>query len=305
MRNDPFRPSLPDSCVDGPFVFHYKYGMSQAGDYKVIDFHIHIGLKEHWHTWVHDYQRAAGCDLYEFYEDLIDPKKFAAYLAGCGLEKAVILPENNPLVTGTVPDEYVLEFCRNADILIPFCTVNPTLDENPAQKIKKYVNRGAKGIKLYPSYGHFFPNDRALYPVYELAQERGLPVLVHTGSSVFKGAKMKYADPLHLDDVAADFPECYLVMAHGGRGIWYKTAFFLSRLHPNLFLEISGLPPKNLLTYFPDLDKNIDKVIYGSDWPGVKSVGINIGKIKKLPLPQKDLKKILYHNAARILGLNT
>ena len=91
--------------------------MSEAENYRVIDFHIHIGLKEHWHTWVHDYQQAASSDLYEFYEDLIDPKKFASYLAGCGLVKAVILPDNNPLVTGTVPDEYVLEFIGSNGVL--------------------------------------------------------------------------------------------------------------------------------------------------------------------------------------------
>ncbi|MCK4430875.1 MAG: amidohydrolase family protein, partial [Candidatus Aminicenantes bacterium] len=68
-------------------------------------------------------------------------------------------------------------------------------------------------------------------------------------------------------------------------------------------LEISGLPPKNLLNYFPDLEKNIDKIVYGSDWPGIKTISSNIEAIKKLPLSEGSIKKILYGNAARILGL--
>ncbi|NOR14057.1 MAG: amidohydrolase family protein, partial [Candidatus Aminicenantes bacterium] len=136
---------------------------------------------------------------------------------------------------------------------------------------------------------------------YEIAQEHQLPVLVHTGSSIFRGSKIKYADPIHLDDVATDFPELPILMAHSGRGLWYDRAFFLSKLHPNLYLEISGLPPKNLLKYFPDLDKNIDKVVYGSDWPGIQTISQNIEAIKQLPLSEESKEKILYRNALQIL----
>ncbi len=276
--------------------------MSALKEFKVIDFHIHIGLKEHWHSWVHDYQKSAGSDLYERYNELIDPRQFADYLISFGIKKAVILPEISPTTTGIVPNEYVLEFCQGMDIYLPFCTINPSTEDKLDSKVKGYIQKGAKGIKLYPSYNFFYPNDKNLYPVYELAQKHRLPVLVHTGSSIFRGSKIKYANPLHLDDVAADFPDCKILMAHGGRGLWYQTAFFLSRLHPNLYIEISGLPPKNLLKYFPELEKNIDKIVYGSDWPGVRSAGINIDSIKKLPLAETSIQKILYKNAAGILG---
>jgi len=276
--------------------------MHKSEEIKVIDFHIHIGLKEHWHPWVHEYQKNAGSELYERYEELTDPGHFADYLLSFGIKKAVILPEISPITTGVVPNEYVLNFCRGKNIYLPFCTINPSLENKLGQKIKEYIKKGARGIKLYPSYNHFYPNDKNLYPVYELAQHHRLPILVHTGSSIFKGSKIKYANPVHLDDVASDFPDCKILMAHGGRGLWYKDAFFLSRLHPNLYLEISGLPPKNLLKYFPELEKNIDKIVYGSDWPGVKSLGLNIDAIKKLPLAGVSIQKILYKNAAGILG---
>ena len=279
-----------------------KIGYSKA--VLAIDFHIHIGLKEHWHSWVHDFQKSSESEFYKRYQELIMPGKFAAYLKNHNIAKAVILPDMCPITTGLVPNEYVIEFCDGRDIFVPFCTVNPSLTTHPDQDVKRYIQMGAKGIKLYPSYNHFYPNDRRLYPLYSVAQEEQLPVLVHTGSSVFKGTKIKYADPIHLDEVAADFPNLVLLMAHGGRGIWYERAFFLSRLHPLLYLEISGLPPKNLLNYFPDMENNIDKFVYGSDWPAVQTISSNIEAIKKLPLKEESKKKILYDNAAKILRLD-
>lgn len=271
---------------------------------RIIDFHIHIGRKEDWHEWVNNYQKKVCSEFYEKYEQMIDPQKFALYLKKQNIEKAVILPEISPITTGVVPNEYVLEFCQDEDVFIPFCTVNPSLVSHPAQEAKKFIRMGAKGIKLYPSYNHFYPNESSLYPVYALAEELGLPILIHTGSSVFKGAKIKYADPLHLDDVAADFPQLKLIMAHSGRGLWYDKAFFLSRIHENLYLEISGLPPQNLLNYFPDMEKNIDKFVFGSDWPGIERIDSNVEAIKELPLAEDSIRKILYHNAARILNLS-
>ena len=270
----------------------------------VIDFHVHIGRKEHWHEWIHTYQKEARSEYYEKYEQMIDPQKFALYLKENNIEKAVILPEISPITTGVVSNEYALEFCQGEDVFIPFCTVNPSLVSHPAKEIRKFIQMGARGIKLYPSYNHFYLNESFLYPVYALAEELGLPVMVHTGSSIFKGAKIKYADPLHLDDVAADFPDLKLLMAHSGRGLWYEKAFFLSRIHENLYLEISGLPPKNLLNYFPDMEKNIDKFVYGSDWPGIERIDSNVEAITELPLAEDSIRKILYDNAARILNLS-
>ncbi|MFB0566692.1 MAG: amidohydrolase family protein [Candidatus Aminicenantaceae bacterium] len=277
--------------------------MKRLESLKVIDFHVHVGLKEHWHEWVHDYQKSAQTEFYTRYEEMTNPEGFASYLKSHDIEKAVILAEICPITTGVVSNEFVLEFSKNYDIYIPFCTINPYSVSHPVHEFKKYIEQGAKGLKLYPSYNHYFPNERRMYPVYSEAQEKRLPVLIHTGSSIFKGSKIKYADPIYLDDVASDFPDLPLVMAHSGRGLWHEKAFFLSRLHPHLYLEISGLPPKNLLKYFPDMEKNIDKFIYGSDWPGIKTINSNIEAIKELPLAEESIKKILFKNAASILGL--
>jgi predicted TIM-barrel fold metal-dependent hydrolase len=92
-------------------------------------------------------------------------------------------------------------------------------------------------------------------------------------------------------------------MAHSGRGFWYDRAFFLSRLHANVYMELSGLPPSKLLTYFPELDRNTEKVVFGSDWPGIPWIRKNMEAIGELPLPPGGVENILGGNAARLLGL--
>jgi len=270
---------------------------------KVIDFHIHIGKKEDWHDWVHQYQQASGSEYYERYEEMIDPEKFAEYLKNAGITKGVILAECSPITTGMVTNEYVWEFCKDDDIFIPFISINPFIVTDPAQEFKKWLDKGFQGLKLYPSYHHFYPNDREIYKIYSIACERDIPVMVHTGSSIFRGAKIKYSDPLYLDDVAVDFPELKLLLVHGGRGLWYREAFFLSRLHKNVYLEISGLPPQNLLKYYSELEKYSEKVVYGSDWPGIKSIDYNIKQIEELPISKKSKENILFKNAQKILKL--
>jgi predicted TIM-barrel fold metal-dependent hydrolase len=123
------------------------------------------------------------------------------------------------------------------------------------------------------------------------------------GSSVFAGSRLKYADPLYLDDVAVDFPELVLIQSHSGRPFWYETASALARLHANVFMEVAGLPPQKLLTYFPELERLADKVIYGSDWPGVPTIRENIQAIRELPIAEDAKRKILGENAVGLLGI--
>jgi predicted TIM-barrel fold metal-dependent hydrolase len=169
-----------------------------------------------------------------------------------------------------------------------------------AKLVKDY---GMKGLKLLPPYQHFYPNDIAINKLYEKAQELKIPVVFHTGTSVFQKARLKYADPLYLDDVAVDFPDMTIVQAHGGRSLWYNTAFFLAKRHKNVYIDISGLPPQNLLRYFPDLEKIADKVVFGSDWPGIASIKKNIETIRRLPLKDETKLKILGENARKVLRL--
>jgi hypothetical protein len=159
-----------------------------------------------------------------------------------------------------------------------------------------------KGLKLLPSYDYYYPNESRLYKMYNVAEKLNIPVLFHIGSSKFKGTRIKYCDPICLDDVAQDFPDLKIVMAHGGRGFDYQKAFFLSKFHKNVYIDISGLPPKKLLTYFPEFESNIDKFVFGSDFPSIpKSVEENVRKIMELPLKDTSKEKLLYKNAEKLL----
>ena len=244
-----------------------------------------------------------GQDFSVYLREKMKPENLVDYLDENGVDYAVALGGLNPVTTGMITNEYVAELCANSERLIPFCNINPHLMSNPAPTLERCVReQGFRGLKLYPTYQHFYPNDPVLYPIYAKAEELGIPVMLHTGSSVFRGSRMKYGDPLFLDDVAVDFPRLNIVQAHSGRGVWYDHAFFLARQHPNVYLEISGLPPKKLLTYFPRLPELTDKVIFGSDWPGPE-IRDNIDMVRALPLDETAVANILGGNAARLLEL--
>ena len=270
-----------------------------------IDFHVHLAEYTYHQPWVTEWFRQFYPVGYEEFVDRYkDPGDFEELLTSAGIDYACVLAELDHATTGLCTNEQVRAFCQGRPRLIPFCDINPHLHGSLGDELRRKVeDEGFRGLKLYPTYQHYYLNDPKMYPLYQAAQDLGIPVLIHTGSSVIKGTRLKYGDPLHLDDVAVDFPKLNLVMAHSGRGFWYDRAFFLSKLHANVYMEISGLPPAKLLTYFPELARNTDKVIFGSDWPGLPDIKRNIDAIAGLPLPAAGIDNILGGNAARLLSL--
>ncbi|MDH5507874.1 MAG: amidohydrolase family protein [Anaerolineae bacterium] len=280
----------------------------------IIDFHVHLSRPEHEQPWVMDWMRANfSGDLEAMMEQVLTPKGIRAYLQEHAVDLAVGLAEVSPITTGWASNEFVGEFCAQANALadppsgprgrlIPFASINPYIVNDLGAELQRLVDEYTfGGIKLYPPYHHHYPNDARMYPLYAKAQELGLPMLVHTGSSVFKGARIKYGDPLLLDDVAIDFPDLPILLAHSGRPFWYQQAFWMARRHPNVYMEISGLPAKKLLDYFPRLEEIADKVVYGSDWPGNPDLKRNVEALRGLALTPSAQQAILYGNAAKIL----
>lgn len=268
-----------------------------------IDFHVHLAIKEQLLP-----VPASFCDGFwpgpTGWNDIVrDAETLDAYLESQGVDYAVGLAESSPLATGVTTNQFVLERFGKAKRVILFAKLNPYTDRDLGGEVKRLAARGFRGIKLYPTYQHFFPNDRVLYPMYEACREVGWPVMVHTGSSIFPGAKIKYGDPVHLDDVAVDFPGLNILLVHGGRGFWYDRAAFLAKLHANIFIEVAGLPPQNLLKYFPDLPRLGDKVVFGSDWPANPGIRANMEAVNELGLTPETVEKILGGNAARLLGI--
>ncbi len=261
----------------------------------IVDFHVHVYEKP-WHPWVMEYLKKMNPS----FDFEMSKENLLKILDDAGVNYAVILAEDAPAVTGVVTNEFVAKFCEGEERLIPFASLNPKT--STVEDLEKAYELGCRGLKLLPSYMFFYPNDREIYKFYEKAAELKMPVMFHTGTSVFKNVRQKYADPIYLDDVATDFPDLKIILAHSGRGMWYEKAFMLARIHENVYLEISGLPPKRLLYYFPRIEEVEDKVIFGSDFPGA-NIKENIRIIRSLPIGRRVKEKILGVNAAKILGL--
>jgi len=272
----------------------------------VIDFHIHLGCTFYKQNPFIRQLQDTDPELYKrtIKEFTDDSAVLGNFLKKQGVDHAVVLPELHPLNNFEMTTEMVVEYCQDSDILIPFAHLNPCAEANPLEKLKHYVNHlRCSGLKLLPSYHHYFPNDPLLYPLYEFAQEINLPVMFHIGSSTFPHTKLKYCDPLCIDEICVDFPNLTVIACHGGRGFWYDTISFLLFLHKNLYVDVAGLPPKQLLDLFPNLERKSDRFIFGSDWPGIPStIKQNIASIQKLPLSESAQRAILYENAHRILN---
>jgi hypothetical protein len=272
---------------------------------RVIDFHTHPYRPQDLAPSTREFVHGVSQAVREHGDKLGDPRFFADTLRQQGIERAVVLPEHCPATSGNVRTESVLEWCAAAsDTLIPFASVDPNTDDAPADLLQRYVDAGVRGLKLYPSYQFFYPNERRVYPIYEVCRAAGIPVLLHIGSSVITGTRLKYCDPIHLDDVAADFPDLSIVMAHGGRGFWYDACAFLAAHFRNVYIDVTGLVPEKLLEFFPTMEKSADKYVFGTDWPAMpKSAAHNIEAISRLGLSTSALERIFYQNAARLLRL--
>jgi uncharacterized protein len=271
-----------------------------------IDFHTHPWQPASLAPATRDFIASISPAVRTHGEALSDPSFAAGLLRAEGAVRAVLLPEHCPQTSGVVRTERVLELAASApDLYVPFASVDPNTDTDAAQLLRSFLAAGARGLKLYPSYQFFYPDERRVYPLYEACCEYDVPLLLHIGSSVIPGTRLKYCDPLRLDDVAVDFPSLRIVMAHGGRGFWYDACAFLARHYENVYIDVAGLIPARLPEHYPRLDQLAHKLIFGSDWPAMpRSPGANAQAIAQLGLPPEVLRRVLYDNAATLLGID-
>jgi predicted TIM-barrel fold metal-dependent hydrolase len=238
-----------------------------------------------------------------------DPQAFLAHMDEVGVERACLINYVAPEVMGYTDkvNEYVVNYAKaNRERLIPFGSVHPRLTPNPEDAVRKLVSDDhIGGLKVHPPHQLLEPNAYlhgnlpALRTMYEVAADARVPVMIHTGTSIFPGARARFGNPLAADDVAVDFPRLRIILAHGGRPFWCEEAFFLVRRHRNVYMDISSIPPKKLLGYFPRLEEIADKVLFGSDWPGpgVPSIAANLEAFRALPLSGHAKHRILVDNA--------
>jgi predicted TIM-barrel fold metal-dependent hydrolase len=211
-----------------------------------------------------------------------------------------------------IPNEEVAEACAaHSDALIPFASIDPWRGKAALRQARELVeNYGVRGFKFHPSLQDFAPNDRLAYPLYEVIEELGVPALFHTGQTGIGaglpgggGIRLKHSNPMLVDDVAVDFPELRIVLAHPSFP-WQDEALAVATHKPYVYIDLSGWSPKyfppNLVRYANTLLK--DKVLFGSDYP-VLTPDRWLEDFGKLDIKPEVKPLILKDNAARLLGL--
>jgi uncharacterized protein len=278
---------------------------------RVFDCHVHV---QPWEQLKPEALAvmAAREDLARLNRALTEPAELLRLMDAEGVERAALINYSAPDVMGfteTVND-WVSAFVRgHEDRLIAVGSVHPRFTRDGASDTARLFEKlGIRMLKLHPPHQLFAANayregDEALRRIYATAQEFGRPVMIHTGTSIFPGARNIYSDPMAADDVAVDFPELPLVLAHAGRPLFMETAMFLARRHENVHLDLSGIPPRKLLEYLPRLEQLSGKCLWGTDYPspGVLSMKKNVEDFLSLPLSDAARQRILFDNAARLI----
>lgn len=211
-----------------------------------------------------------------------------------------------------VPNEEVAEAAlANPDVIIPFASVDPHKGRFGARQVRRLVTEfGVRGFKFHPNVQDFAPNDRLAYPVYEAIAELGAIAVFHTGQTGIGagargggGIRLKYSNPMLVDDVAVDFPGMPIILAHPSFP-WQDEALAVATHKPDVYIDLSGWSPKyfppQLVQYANSLLQ--DKVLFGSDYP-LLTPDRWLADFEKLPVKDVVRPKILKGNAARLLGL--
>jgi predicted TIM-barrel fold metal-dependent hydrolase len=205
----------------------------------------------------------------------------------------------------------VLEAARaNPDVLIPFVSVDPHKGKLGVREARELIESGARGFKFHPNTQAFWPNDRAFYPLYEVIAEAGLIALFHSGTTGIGagmpgggGVRLKYSNPMCIDDVAADFPELDIILAHPSFP-WQEEALAIAVHKPNVYIDLSGWSPK----YFPPIlvqytnTRLKNKMLFGSDFPLI-APDRWLADFEKVDIKDEVRPLVLKQNAAKLLGL--
>jgi uncharacterized protein len=273
----------------------------------VVDAHVHVPrlstVSPAWLAWANDYGKDSGWrEAFGPDGDPV-PARLDALLDAEGVEVALLFAEYSPRATGIQPAEDLLPIIAHHPARFRLvANVNPHLHRPPAAEAARQLGLGAVAVKVHPVHGGFRPDTPEMYQVYELCAERGVPVIVHTGPSIFPGSQPEAGDPKLIDPIAADFPAVNFVLAHGGRGGTYADAARMAMARDNVWLDLAGLPPVRLPDYYAGFDLPLlaTKWIFGTDWPGVPGVARNARAIAALGLPADVLAAVLAGNARQV-----
>jgi uncharacterized protein len=227
---------------------------------------------------------------------------------------AVVFTVDAPAGTGhpaLSSEEIAEQAAEHADVLIPFGSVDPHAGKAAVSRARRLVTEhGVRGFKFHPSLQAFEPDDVRFHPLYAALEELGVPALFHTGQTGIgaglpggRGIKLRYSDPMLLDDVAADFPGLTIVLAHPSVP-WQDQAISIATHKANVYIDLSGWSPK----YFPpQLVRATNtllkrKVLFGSDFPVITPDRWR-ADFEQLDIKDDVRPLVLKDNAVRMLGL--
>jgi uncharacterized protein len=213
-----------------------------------------------------------------------------------------------------IPNDDVAAFAaENSDIMLAFASVDPMRGKAAVDEAKRLIAADRfRGFKLHPPVQQFHANDKRAYPFYEVVNEAKLPVIFHTGHSGIGaglpgggGVRLKYGNPMDIDDVAVDFPDMPIIMAHPSFP-WQEEAISICLHKPQVYIDLSGWSPKYfpqiLVQYANTLLKH--KVLFGSDYPLI-SPDRWLSDFQKIAIRDEVRPLILKENAMRLFGLDT
>jgi len=224
----------------------------------------------------------------------------------------VVFTVDSPREPRKISNEEIAELAhKNSDVAIPFASISPHRGAEGVTAARRLIrDYKVRGFKFHPSVQEFFPNDRLAYPLYEIIAEAKLPALFHTGQTGVGaktrgggGIRLKYSNPLYLDDVAADFPDMPIILAHPSFP-WQEEALSVATHKPQVYIDLSGWSPK----YFPPILVQYantllkDRVLFGSDYPVIAPEKW-VEEFEKLPIKPEVRALIMKENAARLLQL--
>ena len=280
---------------------------------RVFDCHIHVQPWEQLRPEARRLMAAGRGDLAEVQSALAEPEELLRLMDREGVERAALINYVAPEVMGFDPsvNDWVSRYVAgHEDRLSSVGSVHPRHSGDPGGDAERlFDEKRIRMLKIHPPHQVFAANAyldglEGLAKIYAAAQARRRPVMIHTGTSIFPGARNRFADPIAADDVAVDFPELPIILAHAGRPLYMDTAVFLTRRHPNVHLDLSGIPPKKLLEYLPRLEELSPRCLWGTDYPspGIASMRKNREDFLALPLSDAAKERILWDNAAAIIG---
>ncbi|KHK96613.1 amidohydrolase [Microbacterium mangrovi] len=278
-----------------------------------IDMHVHIEQDGHLHTALPADLAAAAARYFRTDGAVPDIDGVAAFYRQRRMAAVVFTVDagtnlGHPALSSAAIAEGA---ARNADVLIPFGSVDPLRGAAAVDQARRLVaEHGVRGFKFHPTLQGFDPSDDRHYPLYEAIRDAGAVALFHTGQTGIgagtpggHGLRLGLSNPILLDAVAADFPDLQIVMAHPSVP-WQDEALSVATHKSNVWIDLSGWSPKyfpaELVRYAGSILK--DRVLFGTDFP-LLTPDRWLADIAEMPLKAEVMPGILKHNAVRLLGL--